>query len=73
MVALKVRFPSIHVLYGGSSILRFQYSVVTKISTHFWCQDPTGTIDASIHHRVISEGIFGKDLSVGAVLILQKV
>uniref|UniRef100_A0A9I9DFT5 Homologous recombination OB-fold protein OB-fold domain-containing protein n=1 Tax=Cucumis melo TaxID=3656 RepID=A0A9I9DFT5_CUCME len=36
-------------------------------------KDPTGTIDASIHHRVISEGIFGKDLSVGAVLILQKV
>ncbi|XP_023516131.1 uncharacterized protein C17orf53 [Cucurbita pepo subsp. pepo] len=36
-------------------------------------KDPTGTIDASIHHRVISEGNFGKDLSVGAVLILQKV
>ena len=40
---------------------------------NFLYQDPTGTIDASIHHRVISEGNFGKDLSVGAVLILQKV
>lgn len=36
-------------------------------------KDPTGTIDASIHHGVISEGNFGKDISVGAVLILQKV
>ncbi|XP_038879214.1 uncharacterized protein LOC120071176 isoform X2 [Benincasa hispida] len=36
-------------------------------------KDPTGTIDASIHHRVIAEGNFGKDISVGAVLILQKV
>lgn len=44
-----------------------------KISMNLWYQDPTGTIDASIHHGVISEGNFGKDISVGAVLILQKV
>ncbi|KAK4844205.1 hypothetical protein QYF36_017690 [Acer negundo] len=36
-------------------------------------KDPTGTIDASIHRRVLTEGEFGKDVAVGAVLILQKV
>ncbi|KAH7549406.1 hypothetical protein JRO89_XS13G0026500 [Xanthoceras sorbifolium] len=36
-------------------------------------KDPTGTIDASIHRKVFTEGEFGKDISVGAVLILQKV
>lgn len=38
-----------------------------------WFQDPTGMINASIHHKVLSEGEFAKDLSVGAVLVLQKV
>ncbi|GAV87155.1 hypothetical protein CFOL_v3_30581, partial [Cephalotus follicularis] len=36
-------------------------------------KDPTGTIDAAIHHRVLSEGDFGKEIAVGAVIILQKV
>ncbi|KAG2664679.1 hypothetical protein I3760_16G094200 [Carya illinoinensis] len=36
-------------------------------------KDPTGTIGASIHHKVFTEGEFGKDISVGAVLVLQKV
>lgn len=36
-------------------------------------QDPTGAIDASIHRKVLAEGGFGKDISVGSVLILQKV
>ncbi|EOY21341.1 hypothetical protein QUC31_007280 [Theobroma cacao] len=36
-------------------------------------KDPTGTIDASIHRKVLVEGGFGKDISVGTVLILQKV
>ncbi|KAK4765919.1 hypothetical protein SAY87_007561 [Trapa incisa] len=36
-------------------------------------KDPTGSIGASIHSRVLSHGSFGKDISVGAVLILQKV
>ncbi|BBH04182.1 hypothetical protein Prudu_015249, partial [Prunus dulcis] len=36
-------------------------------------KDPTGTIGASIHHTVLSEGDFGKSISVGAVLVLQKV
>ena len=39
----------------------------------FWLQDPTGTIGATIHRRAISEGEFGKRISVGAVLVLQKV
>lgn len=39
----------------------------------FWFQDPTGTIGASIHHTVLSEGDFGKSISVGAVLVLKKV
>ena len=38
-----------------------------------WFQDPTGSINASIHHKVLSEGEFAKDISVGAVLVLQKV
>ncbi|XP_011039133.1 PREDICTED: uncharacterized protein C17orf53 [Populus euphratica] len=36
-------------------------------------KDPTGTIDASIHHKVLAEGDFGKDISIGAVMIVQKV
>ncbi|XVF53786.1 hypothetical protein PTKIN_Ptkin05aG0126700 [Pterospermum kingtungense] len=36
-------------------------------------KDPTGAIDASIHRKVLVEGDFGKDISVGTVLILQKV
>ncbi|XP_059642180.1 uncharacterized protein LOC132284127 [Cornus florida] len=36
-------------------------------------KDPTGTIGASIHRKVLTEGEFGKDISVGSVLILQKV
>lgn len=36
-------------------------------------KDPTGTIDGSIHHRVFTESEFGRDICVGAVLILQKV
>lgn len=35
-------------------------------------KDPTDTIDASIHRRVLA-GEYGKEISVGAVLILQKV
>ncbi|KAJ6764986.1 hypothetical protein OIU74_023793 [Salix koriyanagi] len=36
-------------------------------------KDPTGTIDASIHHKVLTDGDFGKDISIGAVMIVQKV
>ncbi|KAG8488112.1 hypothetical protein CXB51_018180 [Gossypium anomalum] len=36
-------------------------------------KDPTGTIDASIHGKVLIEGCFAKDITVGTVLILQKV
>lgn len=36
-------------------------------------KDPTGTIGASIHHKVLSQSEFGKELTVGAVLILQQV
>ncbi|XP_057767403.1 uncharacterized protein LOC130987761 [Salvia miltiorrhiza] len=36
-------------------------------------KDPTGTIGASIHHKVLSQTEFGKELTTGAVLILQKV
>ncbi|XVE63971.1 hypothetical protein DITRI_Ditri07aG0063600 [Diplodiscus trichospermus] len=36
-------------------------------------KDPTGTIDATIHRKVLVEGGFGKDISIGTVLILQKV
>ncbi|XP_038724801.1 homologous recombination OB-fold protein isoform X2 [Tripterygium wilfordii] len=36
-------------------------------------KDPTGTIDASIHRQVLTEGEFRKDITIGAVLILQEV
>ncbi|KAJ7975235.1 Nuclear localized protein [Quillaja saponaria] len=36
-------------------------------------KDPTGTIGASIHRKVLTEGEFRKDISVGAVLVLHKV
>ncbi|XP_057459261.1 uncharacterized protein LOC130749923, partial [Actinidia eriantha] len=36
-------------------------------------KDSTGTIDASIHLKVLAEDEFGKEISVGSVLILQKV
>ncbi|CAL5445275.1 unnamed protein product [Camellia sinensis] len=36
-------------------------------------KDPTGSICANIHRKVIAEVEFGKEISVGSVLILQKV
>lgn len=36
-------------------------------------KDPTGTVDATIHRKVLQEKDFGKEISVGSVLILQKV
>ncbi|KAF6172343.1 hypothetical protein GIB67_024965 [Kingdonia uniflora] len=36
-------------------------------------KDPTGTIGANIHRKVLLESEFGKDISVGSVLILHQV
>ncbi|KAF8389995.1 hypothetical protein HHK36_024515 [Tetracentron sinense] len=36
-------------------------------------KDPTGTIGASIHRKVLTESEGGRDISVGSVIILQKV
>ncbi|KAF8022579.1 hypothetical protein BT93_F0175 [Corymbia citriodora subsp. variegata] len=36
-------------------------------------KDPTGTVGATIHRKVLREKGFTKEISVGAVLILQKV
>ncbi|MQL72743.1 hypothetical protein Taro_005147, partial [Colocasia esculenta] len=36
-------------------------------------KDPTGTIGASVHRKVLTEGNLGGDLSVGCVLILKQV
>ncbi|KAE8710692.1 putative Cysteine-rich RLK (RECEPTOR-like protein kinase) 8 [Hibiscus syriacus] len=36
-------------------------------------KDPTGTIDASMHRKVLIEGGFANNITVGTVLILQKV
>nr|ADM26560.1 nuclear localized protein 1 [Nicotiana benthamiana] len=36
-------------------------------------KDRTGSIGASIHHKVLSENQYGKDICIGSVLILQKV
>ncbi|XP_042477181.1 homologous recombination OB-fold protein [Macadamia integrifolia] len=34
---------------------------------------PMGTISASIHHKVLTESEFGRDIAVGAVMILKEV
>ncbi|KAJ8536082.1 hypothetical protein K7X08_034483 [Anisodus acutangulus] len=36
-------------------------------------KDPTGSIGASIHHKVLSKSQHGKDICIGSVLVLQKV
>ncbi|XP_057443875.1 uncharacterized protein LOC130736032 [Lotus japonicus] len=36
-------------------------------------KDPTSTVGASIHHKVFTESVFAKDITVGSVLLLQKV
>ncbi|XP_054822056.1 uncharacterized protein LOC129320564 isoform X3 [Prosopis cineraria] len=36
-------------------------------------QDPSGTIGASVHRKVFTEGELGNDIKVGSVLVLQKV
>ncbi|KAG1328108.1 hypothetical protein COCNU_01G020420 [Cocos nucifera] len=36
-------------------------------------KDPTGTIGASVHHKVLTESNLGSDISVGCVLILEQV
>ncbi|WCJ42076.1 hypothetical protein M5689_022904 [Euphorbia peplus] len=36
-------------------------------------KDPTGTLDATIHGRVLTNEEFGKDISNGAVIILRQV
>ncbi|XP_054822052.1 uncharacterized protein LOC129320564 isoform X1 [Prosopis cineraria] len=39
----------------------------------FEFQDPSGTIGASVHRKVFTEGELGNDIKVGSVLVLQKV
>ncbi|KAK7320179.1 hypothetical protein RJT34_04914 [Clitoria ternatea] len=36
-------------------------------------KDPTGTVGASVHRKVFTDGEFGKHITVGSVLVLQKV
>ncbi|KAJ9542455.1 hypothetical protein OSB04_028961, partial [Centaurea solstitialis] len=36
-------------------------------------KDPTGTVSGTIHHKVVTEGEFGKGSFVGSVLVLHKV
>ncbi|XP_058107916.1 uncharacterized protein LOC131251297 isoform X4 [Magnolia sinica] len=36
-------------------------------------KDPTGTMDASIHRKVLAESKFASDISIGSVIILQQV
>ncbi|XAR63967.1 hypothetical protein NMG60_11024140 [Bertholletia excelsa] len=36
-------------------------------------KDPTGTIRGSIHHKVLAEAEFAKEISIGCVLILEKI
>ncbi|KAL2342338.1 hypothetical protein Fmac_003623 [Flemingia macrophylla] len=36
-------------------------------------KDPTSTVGASVHRKVLAHAEFGKDISVGSVLVLEKV
>ncbi|CAI9113681.1 OLC1v1014329C1 [Oldenlandia corymbosa var. corymbosa] len=36
-------------------------------------KDPTGTIGAAVHHKLLSESQFSQDFVIGSVLILEKV
>ncbi|XP_057450822.1 uncharacterized protein LOC130742739 [Lotus japonicus] len=36
-------------------------------------QDPTGAVDASIHRKAFTHSEFANDITVGSVLVLQKV
>ncbi|KAL1359624.1 hypothetical protein AAHE18_04G120300 [Arachis hypogaea] len=36
-------------------------------------KDPTRTISARVHHKAASDGEYGKDITVGSVVVLQKV
>lgn len=36
-------------------------------------KDPTGAVSGTIHHKVLTEGKFGKEIFLGSVLILHKV
>nr|GEY97794.1 GPCR kinase [Tanacetum cinerariifolium] len=36
-------------------------------------QDLSGTIPGTIHHKVIGKGVYGKDITVGAAMILTNV
>ncbi|XP_057432968.1 uncharacterized protein LOC130725797 [Lotus japonicus] len=36
-------------------------------------KDPTGTVGASVHHKVFTESEFAKDINVGSVMLIQKV
>ncbi|XP_058107914.1 uncharacterized protein LOC131251297 isoform X2 [Magnolia sinica] len=36
-------------------------------------KDPTGTMDASIHRKVLAESKFASDISIGSVIILQQI
>ncbi|KAG8639814.1 hypothetical protein MANES_14G171300v8 [Manihot esculenta] len=50
------------------SVIKSRIKSIDKVA-----QDPTGTIDGTIHSRVLNDGAFGKDMSIGAAIILQKV
>lgn len=62
-VTLKVLF------YSFFNSIQFNMLLIQE----FEFQDPTGSIGASIHRKVFTEGGFGKDITVGSVLLLQKV
>jgi len=40
---------------------------------HLQEQDPTGTVWASVHRKVLLHPEYGRDLTVGAVLLLNTV
>jgi len=44
-----------------------------KIHMNFPFQDPTTTLSASLHRKVLAHPEFAKDIAVGSVLVLHEV
>ncbi|XP_057431481.1 uncharacterized protein LOC130724301 isoform X1 [Lotus japonicus] len=60
-------------VFPYSSLYFSEMIHVSLMTSEIEIQDPTGTVGASIHHKVFTESVFAKDITVGSVLLLQKV
>ena len=65
---------TIKVIYGLCTV-----SILSLYATQKWLlytsllQDPTGTVRASVHAKVLKDSEFGSQIAVGSVLVLKNV